>query len=267
VLTGTNTYSGGTRVHRNTLKVGTGGTLGTGPVENDYSLIFDSASTVEVTNLLSGTGSLTHQGAGTLKLGRVPDYVGPLTLNGTLDLCGSSAAFGALSGVGRVVNSSGLDLVLTVGSGNTNTVFSGQIDDGISLVKTGTGTLTLFNTNRYSGATTVSGGTLKMGSLSDISGLSYRLDASKLDSLTTLNDTNVTACGPTGRHADVRKNPDLQLARGGHRAADPGSGPALPEIQGHAGAGRFPRHALLVLRQLSGDHEQGGGRTFVRALP
>ena len=215
VLTGTNTYSGGTRVHRNTLKVGTGGTLGTGPVENDYSLIFDSASTVEVTNLLSGTGSLTHQGAGTLKLGRVPDYAGPLTLNGTLDLCGSSAAFGALSGVGRVVNSSGLDLVLTVGSGNTNTVFSGQIDDGISLVKTGTGTLTLFNTNRYSGATTVSGGTLKMGSLSDISGLSYRLDASKLDSLTTLNDTNVTAWADadgravTFNQTDVNQQPIL----------------------------------------------------------
>ena len=193
VLTGTNTYTGGTRVHRGLLKVGTGGTLGTGPVENFTRLVFDSASTVEVTNLLSGAGALTHQGAGTLKLGRVPNYAGPLLLNGTLDLCGSSAAFGALSGVGRVVNPSGPDLVLTVGSANTNTVFSGRIDDGISLVKTGTGTLTLFNTNRYSGATTVSGGTLKMAnSVSDIAGLSYRLDASKTDSL-TLSGTNVTA--------------------------------------------------------------------------
>ena len=176
VLTGTNTYTGGTIVREGSLKVGTGGTLGFGPVENRTRLVFDSASTVEVTNLLSGAGSLTHQGAGTLKLGRVPNYAGPLTLNGTLDLCGSSAAFGALSGIGRVVNPSGPDLVLTVGSANTNTLFSGRVDDGISLVKTGTGTLTLFNTNRYSGATTVLAGTLKMGnSVSDISGLSYRL--------------------------------------------------------------------------------------------
>lgn len=193
VLTGTNTYTGGTIIRAGTLKLGTGGTLGTGPVENRAKLVFDSATTLDFTNTLSGAGTLTQQGAGTLKLRNTPTYAGPLILNSTLDLCGVSTAFGALSGIGRVINPTGPDAVLTVGSANTTNVFAGQLTDGIALVKTGTGTLTLFNTNNYSGTTTVSGGMLKLGNgLSDIAGLSYRLDATALGSL-TLSVTNVTA--------------------------------------------------------------------------
>ena len=66
---------------------------------------------------------------------------------------------------------------LTVGSNNLSTVVSGTIQDGGfgggtggSLVKVGTGTLTLSGTNTYTGATTVDGGTLEVdGAIADTS--------------------------------------------------------------------------------------------------
>ena len=194
LISGTNnTHTGGTRINAGKVRITANGALGSGPVENYSVLSFENPATLTLTNALSGTGTLIHQGAGTLKVSNAPNYAGPLSLGGTLDLCGASAAFGALSGAGRVVNPSGPAAVLTIGSANTNTLFAGTVEDGIALTKTGTGSLTLLGYNSYSGATTVSGGTLKLGtSVADISGLSYRLDATDADSL-TLSGTNVTA--------------------------------------------------------------------------
>ncbi|MCW2217598.1 autotransporter-associated beta strand protein [Bradyrhizobium japonicum] len=52
---------------------------------------------------------------------------------------------------------------LAVGSNNLSTVVTGNIVNG-SLVKIGTGTLTLSGANTYSGGTTINGGTLQLGS-------------------------------------------------------------------------------------------------------
>jgi outer membrane autotransporter protein len=59
---------------------------------------------------------------------------------------------------------------LTVGSNNLSTTVSGTIEDGGafggvggSLVKVGTGTLTLTGANTYTGGTTINGGTLELG--------------------------------------------------------------------------------------------------------
>ncbi|MFX9762094.1 autotransporter-associated beta strand repeat-containing protein, partial [Acinetobacter baumannii] len=53
---------------------------------------------------------------------------------------------------------------LTVGSNNSTTEVSGIISgSGGSLVKVGTGTLTLSGANTYSGGTTINGGTLQLG--------------------------------------------------------------------------------------------------------
>jgi autotransporter-associated beta strand protein len=50
--------------------------------------------------------------------------------------------------------------MLNIGSNNLNTTFSGVIQDGGAITKTGTGTLTLTGANSYSRGTTVSAGTL-----------------------------------------------------------------------------------------------------------
>ena len=52
---------------------------------------------------------------------------------------------------------------LTIGGNNQSTTFSGQIIGGGSIVKAGSGTLTLTGNNTYGGDTTISGGTLQIG--------------------------------------------------------------------------------------------------------
>ena len=200
-LSGANTYTGGTRVNTGTLQVGTGGSLGTGPVQNSSKLVFDSAAALDITNAISGAGTLVQQGAGTLKLSGTASYAGLLTANGALDLNGQSKAFGALSGsgAGRVVNPSGPAAVLTVGSANTSSDFFGRLEDDLALVKTGTGTQTLSGTNSYRGATTVVGGVLKLGNGPPVvTGISYRLDASEAASLTRSGDSVTVWADATG---------------------------------------------------------------------
>ena len=63
-----------------------------------------------------------------------------------------------------LTNASGTATSLTVGNNSNDTTYSGALSAGGSLVKTGTGTLILTGTNSYSGATTISDGTLQVGS-------------------------------------------------------------------------------------------------------
>ena len=105
---------------------------------------------------------------------KVPNTDAEGTSKGTLDLAGMNQTvnrlLGYLNGSGivtpstRVItNSVASPSKLTVGSSNGNSFFYGIITDGagtVSLEKIGTGTLLLAGTNTFSGATTVSGGSL-----------------------------------------------------------------------------------------------------------
>jgi fibronectin-binding autotransporter adhesin len=72
LLTGTNTYSGGTTLRAGTLQLGDGTTNGsiTGNVTDNATLVFDPASGSTITNpgVISGTGAVTQIGAGTTVL-------------------------------------------------------------------------------------------------------------------------------------------------------------------------------------------------------
>ena len=95
-LTGANTYSGTTTVSAGSLQVGDGGTigtLGTGSVLNNANLIFNRSDDLALNNLISGSGALAQNGAGTLFLNGMSSYTGATAVNsGALRVNGSIAS-------------------------------------------------------------------------------------------------------------------------------------------------------------------------------
>jgi fibronectin-binding autotransporter adhesin len=123
-LTGANTYSGGTTIDSNaTLQVGNGGTsgsLGSGSVIDNGTLVYNRNVIVTLYNAISGSGGLTLS-RGTLELFGSNSYSGPtivnsgatlwagsatafsptsdFTVNGMLDVSANSNSIGSLSGM------------------------------------------------------------------------------------------------------------------------------------------------------------------------
>jgi len=94
ILTGANTYSGGTTVSAGTLQIGDGGTAGsfsTGTVTNNATLAFNRSDSVPIDNVLAGPGNFNQIGTGTTTLTAANTFTGPLNVsNGTLALGASS---------------------------------------------------------------------------------------------------------------------------------------------------------------------------------
>ncbi|MBV8275365.1 MAG: autotransporter-associated beta strand repeat-containing protein, partial [Verrucomicrobia bacterium] len=211
-LTATNTYSGGTNLNGGTLAVNSDANLGTGALSfnggtlealagitsnkaitlnaGGGTFLADAGTSSTLSGAISGAGSFTKNGTGTLTLSGNNTYSGAttvaagtlqagsltglsassaFTVNSVLDLNGFSNTIGSLAGTGTVLNNGVSTASLTVGADNTTTTFSGAIENGTSalqLVKTGTGTLILTGSNTYTGGTTINGtGTLQIGNL------------------------------------------------------------------------------------------------------
>ncbi len=145
IVTGDNNYSGGTTISGGTLTVDHADSLGSGDIDNSGVLKVGEG---ELENTLFGSGSLVKTGTGELTLSGDNTYSGGTTISG-----GTLTADHADSlGSGDIDNSG----VLKVGEGELKNTLSGSG----SLVKTGTGELTLSGDNTYSGGTTITGGTL-----------------------------------------------------------------------------------------------------------
>jgi autotransporter-associated beta strand protein len=206
VLTGNNTYNGTTTITGGTLQIGNGGGTGSlntaSAITNNATLAFNRAGTVtQGTDFgtISGTGLVAQSGSGTLVLGTGSTYTGgtrvtagtlqlasgatalgsangTLTVNGGLvDMNNNSLTVGNLTGTGGTIQGSSGTRTFTIGSGDFGGGnFQGVIADGTggttALTKIGTGTITLSGSNSYTGATTISGGTLAVnGSLASSS--------------------------------------------------------------------------------------------------
>ncbi|WP_164483790.1 MULTISPECIES: autotransporter domain-containing protein [unclassified Polaromonas] len=133
ILSGDNSYTGGTTITAGTLQVGNGGTSGsiTGNVLNNAALAFNRSDAYMAANSISGTGTLTQNGAGNLILTGASIYTGATSVNaGTLSVNGSITSAttvnsgGALGGNGSV--------------GNVNVLAGGTLAPGNSI-----GTLTV----------------------------------------------------------------------------------------------------------------------------
>ena len=192
ILTGANTYSGGTTIFGGGLQIGNGGTAGSlaGDVEDNASLVFDRSDAVTFNGAISGTGSVSQIGSGTLILGGANSYTGSTTIaSGSILLLGSTTAIAtsssvvdnglldvstvaspqisALAGSGTVALGA-QTLSISAGAG----AFSGAITGTGGVIVTG-GTQTLAGANSYTGPTSITGGTLSVtGSVANSSGVS-----------------------------------------------------------------------------------------------
>ncbi|WP_421567192.1 autotransporter outer membrane beta-barrel domain-containing protein [Stenotrophomonas sp. PD6] len=158
VLTGTNTYTGGTTINDGTLQLGDGGSTGSvlGDIEDDGSLVFNRNNLLTVAGVISGSGTVTQMGSGTTALTGTNTYTGGTTISaGTLQL-GNGGSTGSV--VGDIADNGNLVF-------NRNNLFAidGVISGSGTVAQVGSGTTVLNALNPYTGATIVGAGTLAVG--------------------------------------------------------------------------------------------------------
>ncbi|WP_275299820.1 autotransporter domain-containing protein [Achromobacter ruhlandii] len=164
VLSGNNTYTGGTTIGGGTLQLGDGGNSGSiqGDVHNLGTLAFNRGDTMTFSGNISGTGAVRQIGAGTTLLTGANRHTGgtivengtlragsatafapgtAYTINGgTLDLNDHDLTMSALSGSGGTVALGAATLTIDQ---STDSAYAGAFSGSGELVKLGTGTLTL----------------------------------------------------------------------------------------------------------------------------
>lgn len=158
LLTGANTYTGGTTISAGTLQLGDGGATGSivGDVVSSGTLVFDRSDRVVFAGIVSGTGAVAQAGTGTTVLTGENSYAGGTTIGaGTLQL-GNGGTSGSI--VGDVANSG----MLTFNRSDTLT-FAGSISGVGAVTQAGGGTTILTGASTYTGGTTISAGTLRVG--------------------------------------------------------------------------------------------------------
>ncbi|MCX8092125.1 MAG: autotransporter-associated beta strand repeat-containing protein [Verrucomicrobiae bacterium] len=103
ILSGNNTYSGATTINAGTLQLGAGGTSGTvaGPIVNSGTLAWNRTDAATLSGVISGSGSLSKLGSGTLTLAAANTYSGPTTI---------SAGQLSLGPSGSIANSTTIDV-------------------------------------------------------------------------------------------------------------------------------------------------------------
>ncbi len=155
VLSGTNSYTGGTVISSGTLQLGDGGTAGSivGDVIDDGALVFNRSNTLSIDGVISGSGTVTQAGTGTTILTGDNTYTGGTVISdGTLQL-GDGGAGGGI--VGNIVDNGAL-----IFDRSDALSINGVISGSGTVTQAGTGTTILTGVNTYTGVTTVQAGTL-----------------------------------------------------------------------------------------------------------
>jgi len=149
ILSGNNAYTNGTLISAGLLQLGNGantGLLGSGPVTNNAMLVLNRSDAFNLTNVISGSGSLTNLG-GTPTLTGANTYGGGTTLNGGTLIVNNTSGSGTGSGAVTVNNSATLGGKGTI-SGPVTVLPGGTLSPGPTIA-----TLTINNTLVLQGTT------------------------------------------------------------------------------------------------------------------
>ena len=168
ILTGNNTYGGGTTITGGTLQLGNGGKSGSiaGNVTDNGTFAIDRSDTVTFGGVISGTGTFAQIGPGTTILTAINTYSGGTAINGGVLAVAADANLGAASGGlafggGTLQFLSGFTtnraVTLSAGGGTfdtngNNATLAGAISGPGGLSKIGAGTLTLSGAEHLHGA-------------------------------------------------------------------------------------------------------------------
>ncbi|MEP7453366.1 autotransporter-associated beta strand repeat-containing protein [Phyllobacterium sp. SB3] len=185
VLTGTNSYTGGTTISNGVLQLGNGGISGSmvGNIANNGQLAFNRSNTLTFGGDISGSGSVSQNGSGTTVLTGTNTYTGGTTIRGGKLSVSADENFGAANGSlrldGGVLQVTGTDLTelgtshdftmtgngggIDVAAANNTFTVSQALSGSGAFSKQGAGTLVLTGNNSYTGGTTISGGVLQIG--------------------------------------------------------------------------------------------------------
>jgi fibronectin-binding autotransporter adhesin len=155
ILTGANSYAT-TTISAGTLQIGAGGTsgtLGSGAVTDNATLAFNRSDSITVANAITGTGTLTQAGSGSVILTGTNGYTTTTINSGSTLQVGSGGTTGSLgsgtvtdNGTLAFLRSNAVSLVTTVsGTGG--------------LTQAGSGVLTIFAAQTYTGATNINAAT------------------------------------------------------------------------------------------------------------
>lgn len=207
VLSGTNSYGGGTIINGGSLKITANANLGAtgtnvaignatldigGTLSSNRTLSLTQTAVLDIeplfiatfTNTISGSGSLYKTNTGTLVLSGTNTYLGGTVINQGILSISNDANLGNLIGTitinnGTLLTTSGItsarpillggNAVVDTGGANTNT-FSGAISGSGGITIQGGGRLILSGTNTYTGGTTISPGADLEGSTKSLPG-------------------------------------------------------------------------------------------------
>ncbi|MCM7587698.1 autotransporter outer membrane beta-barrel domain-containing protein [Enterobacter chuandaensis] len=161
ILTGANTWTGGTTITAGTLQLGNGGTTGAllGDVTNNGTLSVNRSVDLTLSGVISGTGQFIQNSpaGGTVSLTGANTWTGATTVQGGTLQLGNGGGSGSLADVSEVTVNSGATLAFN----RSNALAVGNTIAGSgSVVQKGSGATTLSGTNTYSGGTSVTTGTL-----------------------------------------------------------------------------------------------------------